>query len=62
MKIVNVYCLKLHSTVSMSLCNIMYNRDPHYSVFINHPVLGGGQDGINSIATRHGLEGLAFES
>jgi len=39
----------------------MYNRVPHYSVFFNHPVLGGGQDGVNSIATRHGL-GLSFES
>ena len=62
MKILNAYCLNLHPTLSMSLCNIMCNRVPFSSGFFNHPVLGGGQDGVNSTATRHGLGGLVFES
>ena len=32
------------------------------SLRVNHPVEGGGQDDVNSIATRHRLEGLVFES
>ena len=46
----------------MSFGNIMYKRVPYSSGFFDHPVEGGGQDGVNSIATPNGLEGLAFES
>jgi hypothetical protein len=40
----------------------MYNRVPHSSVFLINPVQGGGQEGVNGIATRQGLEDPAFES
>lgn len=47
--------------VFVSLRNILYNRVPYSSGFFNHPVEGGGHDGVNSITIHHGLEGLAFE-